>query len=63
MLIDFENHKINANIVSFSRQLTTWHCSQLLLRAVLLGASRCRSISPARRAHSSKPAARRSSGR
>jgi len=43
----------------FIRQLTTWHCPHLLLSAVLLsapGGRRDRSISPARRAHSSKPA-------
>ena len=42
---------------SFPRQLTTWHCSHLLLNAVLLCGSN-RSIPPARGAHSSKPAAR-----
>jgi len=51
--------------------LQTWHCSHLLLTAVLLWIWTERrprllcsnqSISPGRRAHSSKPAARRGRG-
>ena len=51
----------NKSVFSFLRQLTTWHCPHLILRAVLRR-SCCwapgsnRSISPVRRAHSSKPA-------
>ena len=56
------------SVFSFLRQLTTWHCTQLLLRAVLRRGccwtpSINRSISPARRAHSSKPAAEECGGR
>ena len=47
------------SLFSFLRHLTKWHCSHLLLLAVLLhrpccGGRRYRSISPARPAHSSK---------
>jgi len=47
------------------RTLKTWHCPHLLLCAVLLRRRPCsnRSISPTRRAHSSKHAARCCSGR
>ena len=48
------------SVLSFLRQLTTWHCPHLLLRAVLrLHAAGHAAIDrpPARRAHSSKPAA------
>ena len=47
------------------RQLTTWHCPQLLLRAVLWLLISCgqQSISPARWAHSSKPTEAECGGR
>ena len=55
------------SVFSFLRQLSTWHCSHLLLSAVLRrrccwtpDGRRCRTISPAL---SSRPAARRSCGR
>ena len=51
----------HTSVFSFLRQLSTWHCPHLLLRAVLRRQP-CsnRSISPS---HSSKPAARCCSGR
>ena len=58
------------SVFSFLRQLSTRHCSHLLLSVVLQrrccwapGARRCRSIYPARTGLSSKPAARRFCGR
>ena len=38
--------KYHQSAISFIRLLTTWHCSQLLACAVLLGGRRCRSIYP-----------------
>ena len=35
-----DGHTINKSVFGFLRQLTTWHCSHLLLSAVLLGALR-----------------------
>ena len=58
----------NKSAFSFLRQLITWHCPHLLLRA-LLRRSYCwepdsnRSISPPCRAHSNKPAAAACGGR
>ena len=43
---------LNKSLFSFLRQLTTWHCRHLLLRAV----RQYRSIASGRRAHGSKPA-------
>jgi len=63
---------VNKSVFSFLRQLTTWHCPHLLLCAVLQpdccwppARRPCsnRSISPGRRAHSSKPAAAACDGR
>jgi len=48
----------NKSALILVRWLSTWHCPHLLLNAVLMGTRHCRSISPARLAHSSKPATR-----
>ena len=60
-----QNVKCNKSVESFLRQLKTWHCSHLLLHAMLLctrrpplGVGRCYwTIFSAHWAHSSKPTA------
>jgi len=59
-----KNHQFNSkSVFSLLRQLTTWHCSHLLLNAVLLCAvlprGRDRSISPARQQTRSSSGVRR----
>ena len=55
----------NSSVFSFLRQLTTWHCPHAprARRCCCVQPYSSRSLSPARRAHSSKPAARCCSGR
>jgi len=60
----FKQNKNNKSVFSNIGTLKAWHCPHFLLRAMLRHRSyRKQSISPTRRAHSSKPAARWCRGR
>ena len=51
---------VNKSVFSLVSSAVTWHCTRLLLNAVLRRRCCCWSMRPAREALSSKPAARRS---